>query len=66
MLKLSDENLHTLQTAAAPINPRLRGRLLEAAEACKNNPSPGEGEFHRIVRNCVRAVMNGDDPRRLS
>jgi hypothetical protein len=34
MLRLTDENLATLQTVAAPIEPKLRSRFLETvAEA---------------------------------
>jgi hypothetical protein len=58
MLALTDENLKTLQTVAAPIEPKLRGRLLEAvAEACRGRPDLGPGEFHRIAHTCARRVM---------
>jgi hypothetical protein len=61
MLRLSDENLATLQTAAAPLSPRLRARLLEdIAEACRGKSDLGGGEFHRIAHACVSRLMNGD------
>ena len=51
MLKLSDENLGTLQAAAAPLDPRDRGRFLEViAEAVRDHPNPDSGEFHRVCR----------------
>jgi hypothetical protein len=51
MLRLSNENLNTLQTAAAPLDPRDRGRYLEAvAEAMRDRPNPDGGEFHRVCR----------------
>jgi hypothetical protein len=46
MLRLSDENLDTLRTAAAPLDPRDRARFLEAvAEACQGKSDLGGGEF---------------------
>jgi hypothetical protein len=51
MLKLTNENLDTLRTAAAPLDPRDRGRYLEAvAEAMRDHPNPDGGEFHRVCR----------------
>jgi hypothetical protein len=61
MLKLSDENLRTLQSAAAPLSPRLRSRLLQdVAAACRGKSDLGAGEFHRIAHACVRHIVNGD------
>jgi hypothetical protein len=59
VLRLSDENLETLRTAAAPIDPRLRPRFLQAVAAAMRDPDPGPGEFHRIAHDCARKVMNG-------
>jgi hypothetical protein len=43
MLQLTDENLATLQTVAAPIAPKLRARFLEdVAAACRGKPDLGE------------------------
>jgi hypothetical protein len=51
MLKLNDENLATLRTAAAALDPRDRGRYLEAvAESLRDCPDPDSGEFHRVCR----------------
>jgi hypothetical protein len=51
VLKLTSENLDTLRAAAAPIDPRNRGRFLEAvAEAMRDRPNPDGGEFHRVCR----------------
>ena len=51
MLKLTNENLDTLRTAATALDPRDRGRYLEAvAEAMRDHPNPDSGEFHRICR----------------
>jgi hypothetical protein len=51
MGRLSDENLNTLRAAAAPLDPRDRGRYLEAvAEAVQDHPNPDGGEFHRVCR----------------
>jgi hypothetical protein len=51
MLKLTSENLNTLRTAAAPIDPRDRGRYLEAvAEVLRDHPNPDGGEFYRACR----------------
>ena len=53
MLKLTNENLDTLRTAAAPLDPRDRGKFLQAvAEAMRDHPNPdgGGGEFHRVCR----------------
>jgi hypothetical protein len=51
LLRLSDENLATLQTTAAPLDPRDRVRYLEAvAEALRDHPNPDSGEFHRACR----------------
>jgi len=61
MLALTDENLKTLQTVAAPIAPKLRARFLEdVAAACRGKADLGPGEFHRIARACARRIMNGD------
>jgi hypothetical protein len=62
MLKLSDENLATLRSAAAPLSPWLRTRLLEdIAEACGGKSDLGGGEFHRIAHACAQRLLNGDD-----
>jgi hypothetical protein len=47
LLRLSDENLATLQTAAAPLDPRDRGSFLEAvAEALRDHPiNPDSANF---------------------
>jgi hypothetical protein len=59
VLRLSDENLRTLRSAATPISSRDRARYLEAvAAACKNNPDPGVGEFHRICRAIARQIVS--------
>jgi hypothetical protein len=51
MLKLTTENLETLRMAAAPIDPRDRARFCEAvAEAVRDYPDPGAGEFSRLCR----------------
>jgi hypothetical protein len=51
MLRLTNENLDTLRTAAAPLDPRDRGRYLEAvAEALRDHPNLDGGEFHRVCR----------------
>jgi hypothetical protein len=51
LLRLSDENLATLHTAAAPRDPRDRGRFLEAgADALRDHPNPDSGEFRRACR----------------
>ena len=51
MLRLTNENLNTLRAAAAPIDPRDRGRYLEAvAEAMRDRPNPDGGEFYRVGR----------------
>jgi hypothetical protein len=61
MLKLSDENLNTLRSAASPLSPRLRARLVQdIAEACGGKPDLGPGEFHRIAHACAHRLMNGD------
>jgi hypothetical protein len=55
MLKLTNENLDTLRTAATPLDPRDRGRYLEAvAEAMRDCPNPDGGEFHRVVHAIAR------------
>jgi hypothetical protein len=55
MLKLTNENLDTLRTAAAPIDPRDRGAFLErVAEALHDRPDPEGGEFHRVVHAIAR------------
>jgi hypothetical protein len=55
MFKLTNENLDTLRTAAAPLDPRDRGRYLEAvAEAMRDCPNPDGGEFHRVVHTIAR------------
>jgi hypothetical protein len=46
MLKLTNENLNTLRAAAASIDPRDRGRYLEAvAQAMRDHPIPTVGNF---------------------
>jgi hypothetical protein len=51
MLKLTTEGLATLRSAAAPLDPRDRGKFLQAvAEAVRNHPNPDGGEFHRVCR----------------
>jgi len=51
MGRLSDENLNTLRAAAAPLDPRDRGRYLECvAEAMRDRPNPDGGEFYRVCR----------------
>jgi hypothetical protein len=66
MLKLTNENLDTLRAAAAPIDPRDRGRFLEAvAEAMRDRPNPDGGEFHRVCRAVAsrfRAARSDADP----
>ena len=67
MLRLSDENLATLQTAAAPLDPRDRGSFLEAvAEALRDHPTnPDSGEFHRACRAIAsrfRSARTDADP----
>jgi hypothetical protein len=66
VLKLTNENLDTLRTAAAPIDPRDRGRYLEAvAEAMRDRPNLDGGEFHRVCRviaSRFRAARSDADP----
>jgi hypothetical protein len=51
MLKLTTENLHTLRAAAAPLDPRDRGRYLEAvAEAMR---APGKHQSSKIENSLV-------------
>ena len=51
VLKLNDENLATLRSAAAPLDPRDRGNYLAAvAEAVRDHPNLAGGEFHRVCR----------------
>jgi hypothetical protein len=64
MLRLSDENLDTLQTAAAPIDPRDRGRFLESiAEALRDRPDPDGGEFHRVCHAIASRFRPGPQRR---
>jgi hypothetical protein len=66
LLRLSDENLRTLQTTAAPLDPRDRARYLEAvAEALRDHPDLRSGEFHRACRAIAsrfRSARSDADP----
>jgi DNA-binding MurR/RpiR family transcriptional regulator len=50
MLKLSDENLATLRTAAEPLDPRDRTRFVECVAETVHGHDLGGGEFHRVCR----------------
>jgi hypothetical protein len=49
VLRLSDENLETLRTAAAPIDPRLRPRFLQAVAAANAPMARSESGMASII-----------------
>jgi hypothetical protein len=64
MIKLTDDELTAVMSAAKPLHPRDRDRFLrEVAAAIVALPERGDGAIHRAIRSVWRQRFDAPDLR---